>query len=240
MDKKILLLLAFIFVLNPVQKTLIAQTNDDCLSCHSDSELSMERKGKTISLFVDQNILQNSVHKKLSCVSCHKGFNPEEIPHKEVIEPIKCSSCHKDAPTKHIFHPQMLKNGEKSGVPGLDCKSCHGTHNVVSTKSKISKFYISNLTNACGDCHKQIKNDIELSIHYKSLLEGCKIAPNCLSCHKTKVSNSYVKQDSLKGKIAQEKLCLSCHIENPEVSELVATRVSLSELMKEVFMVKHY
>lgn len=226
MDKKIFLVLTFFLLFNPTHKILIAQSNDDCLSCHSDNELSMERKGKTISLFVDQNILQNSVHKKLSCVSCHQGFNPEEIPHKKVIEPVKCSSCHKDAPTKHIFHPQMLKSGEKSGSPGLDCKNCHGTHNVVSTKAKLSKFYISNLTNACGNCHKQVKSDIELSIHYKALMDGIPLAPNCLTCHKTKVSNSYIKQDSLKGKIAQEKLCLSCHIEKPEVSELVATQVA--------------
>lgn len=226
MIKRILLLLILILFFSSTNKNLFSQTDEDCLSCHSDSELSTERNGKTLSLFVDQSILQNSVHKKISCVSCHKGFNPEEIPHKEVIEPIKCSSCHKDAPTKHIFHPQMLKIGEKAGSLGLDCKKCHGTHNVISPKSPNSKFYYSNLTKTCGNCHKEVQSKMELSIHYKALVEGIQLAPNCLSCHKTKISSAYVLQDSLKGKIAQEKLCLSCHIEKPEVSELVATKVS--------------
>jgi len=205
---------------------LRAQTNEDCLSCHSDSDLSLERAGKIISLFVDENILKNSVHKNLSCVSCHKGFNPEELPHKEKIEPIRCSSCHKDAPVKHMFHPKMLKLGERFDNKALNCKGCHGTHNVVSTKSVKSIFYISNLVEACGNCHKDVKNDFASSIHYRSLTENNPYAPNCLTCHKTKISNAYVKEDSLKGKLAQEKLCLNCHIEKPEVSESLSSKAT--------------
>lgn len=223
--KKLLLfyLVAFLF---PFGSNLFSQTNDECLTCHSDTELSTEKNGKTISLFVDENVLKNSVHKKLSCVSCHKGFNPEELPHKEVIEPIKCSNCHKDAPVKHIFHPMMFKVGEKDGVQGVDCKQCHGTHDVISTKRAISPFYISNQVNSCGKCHSTIKSDFEKSIHFKAFVDNIPLAPTCLDCHKTKVSNEYVKQDSLKGKIAQEKLCLSCHLEKPGVSDLVPTKVS--------------
>ncbi len=205
---------------------LFAQTNEDCLSCHSDTDLTMERMGKTISLFVDQNILKNSVHRKISCVSCHKGFNPEEIPHKEKIEPVRCSNCHKNAPIKHIFHPQILQSGEKTGLKSSDCKGCHGTHNVTYIKRETSPFYVSKLTESCGKCHKQVKDDFQNSIHYKSLIENIPLSPTCLSCHNFKISKTYVKQDSLKGKIAQEKLCLSCHLEKPEVSDLMASKVS--------------
>ncbi len=38
------------FTWNPA---LPAQTDEDCLSCHSDSTLTMEKKGRTVSLTVD-------------------------------------------------------------------------------------------------------------------------------------------------------------------------------------------
>ena len=65
-----------------------AQSNDDCLMCHSDNTLTMEKNGKTISLYVDSAVLQKSPHAKLNCVSCHVGFDPDNMPHKKDIEPI--------------------------------------------------------------------------------------------------------------------------------------------------------
>lgn len=224
-EKSLTIIIVILFVLIPLSN-LLSQTNEDCQTCHSDKDLTMEKKGKTVSLFVDENVLKNSVHKKLSCISCHRDFNHEEIPHKENIEPIKCTTCHKDAPTKHFFHPKMFRVGERFGDKAVDCKGCHGTHNVLSTKNPRSNFFVSNLTNSCGNCHKDVKDQFTASLHFKALNENNPLAPECLSCHKYKISNTYVLQDSLKGKIAQEKLCLSCHIENPDVSQLVATKVS--------------
>ena len=226
MPKKIFYILIVLALFMADGSNLFAQTDDDCLSCHSDNELSMVRQGKTISLYVDKNVLLNSSHRKLSCVSCHKDFSAEEIPHKENIEPIKCSSCHKDAAVKHSFHPKMFRVGEKFDNSALNCKGCHGTHDVISTKNKKSIFYVSNLTDACGNCHTDVRSDFKNCLHYKSLSEGNPFAPNCLTCHKAKISKFYVAQDSLKAKIAQEKLCLACHLEKPEVSEKVATKVS--------------
>ena len=41
---------------------IYAQSNDDCLMCHSDNTLTMEKKGKEISLFVDENIFKSSIN----------------------------------------------------------------------------------------------------------------------------------------------------------------------------------
>ncbi|MCK7528204.1 MAG: cytochrome c3 family protein [Ignavibacteriales bacterium] len=73
--KKIQTLLVIGLVILPTN--IYAQSNDDCLMCHSDNELTMEKKGKEISLFVDEDVFKGSAHSKLSCVSCHKGFDPE-------------------------------------------------------------------------------------------------------------------------------------------------------------------
>lgn len=43
----------------------VAQSREDCLACHSDKSMSMEKKGKQVSLFVEATDLENSTHKKL-------------------------------------------------------------------------------------------------------------------------------------------------------------------------------
>lgn len=199
-----------------------AQSNDDCLMCHSDNTLTMERNGKEVSLFVDQAVLQKSPHAKLNCVSCHVGFDPDEQPHKENITPVMCVNCHKNAPVKHKFHPQILKTNGKGTKVGENCKDCHGTHNIISPKKKDSPFYITNIVNGCGRCHKTEKEKFLKSTHYQAFKNNLKGAPNCLICHESPITDITVKRDTLQVKIAQEKLCLSCHLDNPDVRDRIA------------------
>jgi len=199
-----------------------AQEKEDCLMCHSDQEMTMEKNGKNISIFVNDNVLNQSTHAKLRCVSCHVGFDPESLPHKEKIESVACMNCHKNAPVKHQFHPQILRADGKNGSPAVSCKSCHGQHNVLPIRSSRSPFNSKNLFQSCGKCHIDVSNNYAHSIHHVSFQNDVKGAPNCLTCHKTHISTSYIKQDSLKGKIGQEKLCLSCHIDDPDVRKRVA------------------
>jgi len=198
-------------------ESLHAQTNDDCLACHSDNGLTMEKKGKEVSLFVDGAILAKSPHTKLACIACHTGFDAENVPHKETIEPVNCLTCHKNAPLKHTFHPQMLRASGRNGAPGVSCKQCHGTHDVVSPKVPGSKFHSSNLTESCGTCHADVKHTFETSAHAQAFAQGVTGAPSCITCH----SNGMLKVDPEKEiapqKIAQEKKCLSCHLDDPDV-----------------------
>lgn len=205
----------FLFLLLAVPT--FPQSDEDCLSCHSDEELTTERDEKTISLFVNEAHLKNSAHKKLKCISCHTGFNAEEIPHKETIEPINCMTCHKDAGVKHPFHPRMLKQKGSEVGKDVNCKSCHGTHKVELTQSENSKFHEKNLTETCGSCHSKQKEEYLLSEHGK--LNGDKVAntPTCISCHKSGAITREFSKDIVKTKLKQETMCLSCHLDNPEV-----------------------
>src|SRR5512136_2994545 len=101
---RLILWLGILFLATPRAE---AQTRDECLACHSDSSLTMERKGKQVSLCVDGTVFDKSVHRKLACVACHSGFDAQNVPHKEKIQPVNCLTCHKDAAEKHQFHPQM-------------------------------------------------------------------------------------------------------------------------------------
>ncbi len=196
---------------------LIAQSREDCLACHSDKSLTMERRGKEVPIYVDVAHLDKSPHRKLVCVACHVGFDAQNVPHKERIEPVNCGTCHKDAPLKHRFHPQIVRASGTNGRPEISCKQCHGTHDVVSPKIPRSKFHSGNLVQSCGSCHESVKTTFVHSSHAKALSDGIKGAPNCITCHQNPIVRATPDLDSTKLKIAQDKLCLSCHLDDPNV-----------------------
>lgn len=206
-----------LFLFFSASSTLLAQENEDCLSCHTDEELTTERDGKTISLFVKEDHLKNSTHKKLKCISCHTGFSIDDIPHKENIEPINCMTCHKDAGVKHSFHPKMIKYKGINGGKDVNCKSCHGTHQVESIKSEKSKFHEKNLAETCGSCHSKQKEEYLISEHGKQRNEKLSNTPTCITCHKSGLITKNSSHDLVTTKLTQEKICLSCHLDNAEV-----------------------
>lgn len=75
----LLVLLSFLLFIG----NLYSQTNEDCYGCHSDKSLTKSTKGKSVSLFVNSNVIGNSIHKSLKCVSCHPGANVTDFPHPE-------------------------------------------------------------------------------------------------------------------------------------------------------------
>ncbi len=201
---------------------LSAQTNDDCLACHSDNTMTMEKNGREVSIYVNPKVFGHSAHKNLACVSCHVGFNIDNIPHKENIKPIDCKRCHENAATKHPFHPQLLKSSGASMELGVSCKGCHGTHDVISPKVPGSKWSKENLPSSCGECHGDVLEEYVDSRHGKAFKEGIKGAPYCLTCHKEQIVDVTATRDTAQLKIVQEKLCMSCHLDNPDVKSRTA------------------
>lgn len=204
---KIIFFSGFLLSVTPV----FSQTNDECLACHSDNTLTMEKKGKTVSLFVDGKHLLSSPHKKFSCTACHSGFDPNNIPHKENITPVQCQKCHtKDIP-KHAFHKTVVDEGaDKSAM----CKDCHGTHNVRSPKIEGAKFSSSTLVNDCGECHSDEKDHYLNSAHGKAFSAKDPNAPTCIACHSILYPSSMKSDNEAEVKMQQEKMCISCHGKN--------------------------
>jgi cytochrome b subunit of formate dehydrogenase len=198
---------------------IYAQSVDDCLMCHSDNTLTMEKNGKKVSLFVNEDVFKHSVHSKLTCVACHKGFDPDNIPHAEKIQEVKCVSCHQNVLTRHSFHPQILKSKGLGKTDDTNCKNCHGTHDIVSPNDPNSKWSNKNLIVTCGNCHKTQSDEYLQSNHAQAFKSGDKSAPNCLVCHKSPVTKYSFGDNKVGMKKAQEQLCLSCHLDNPEVRQ---------------------
>jgi cytochrome b subunit of formate dehydrogenase len=168
-------------------------------------------------LFADESVLNKSTHAKLACVTCHTGFNPDDLPHKARIEPVACQRCHAGAVFKHPFHSGLAKAINRQVAPRVSCKDCHGTHNVESPKTPGAKFSAGRLTESCGSCHKREAQHFPASAHGKALEARVKGAPNCLTCHRGTVAFVAGTADSLAVKRGQEQLCLSCHRDNADV-----------------------
>lgn len=227
--RKTINLFFFVITFLLISAPLFSQSNEDCMVCHSDEELTMEKKGKEISLFVNESHIKNSAHLKLNCISCHTGFNPDDIPHKEKISPINCLTCHKDARVKHPFHPQLINSNGMNGSNDISCKGCHGTHQVDRVPKTVKGTSSLSQNQACIKCHKDANEQVLHSIHYAELEKGNKNAPSCITCHKQVISNKNGKRDPLVIKQAQEKLCLTCHLNNPDVKSKIASTDSFIE-----------
>jgi hypothetical protein len=201
-------------------------TRGDCLACHGDDpSISMQRRGKTVSLFVKAGVLAASAHDTLACVDCHAGFDPDETPHKEQITPVNCGSCHQAIQALHAksLHGQAIARGDPL-APG--CKDCHGTHDVVPVKDPRSPVSPLKIPFLCGKCHREgapvqrqrtihadhIIENFSESIHGEALFKkGLVVAPNCASCH---TAHSILKHTDPASSIARRniaKTCTQCH-----------------------------
>ena len=98
---------------------------------------------------------------------------------------------------------------------------------MQSPKNADSKWNGKNLRESCGNCHESISKKFEKSEHNKAVLKNLAFAPNCITCHKNPVARIHTPEDSLKVKIYQEKLCLSCHLENQEVQTTATEEISV-------------
>lgn len=87
--------------------------DEDCLSCHSDSTLTTEVNGKTVSLFVDGTKLKHSIHAsmKLACVDCHTDV--KSLAHETPPQKVTCAQCHTDA--QQAYAHSMHATGSKTG-----------------------------------------------------------------------------------------------------------------------------
>ena len=186
--------------------------NQDCLACHSDASLTMQKGTRTVRLFVDGAALSHSTHKDLGCTDCHQGLNPEELPHARKVRPVQCVECHGDPAESHAFHSSLSKEGRAEGEPGTSCKGCHGTHAVEVPTAAGSRFGPSRLSASCGECHKSIADQFAASAH--GTAAG---APDCLACHRQPITTARAGGLSVELKLAQEKICLACHLEDPQV-----------------------
>ncbi|MGE5810069.1 MAG: cytochrome c3 family protein, partial [Ignavibacteria bacterium] len=131
-----------------------AQENSDCMSCHEDNSLSGTKKGKQISVFVNQKTLTSSVHSGIDCVSCHADLEGSDFPHKEDVGKAQCTPCHDEIKTKYdkSLHGKAAAKGDRLAPL---CQDCHDSHNIKPVKDVKSLVAPINIPVLCGKCHKE-------------------------------------------------------------------------------------
>ena len=235
-DIKIFLILLFLLTCFSSSTVIKAQEIDDCLACHDDEELTKERDGREVSLYIDLDKYQKSIHRDLECIDCHNDLDGfEDFPHEETLKPVDCGFCHDEIAEIYSasLHGQAVQKGEKFAPR---CWDCHGSHYVTahdSPESNVTKFNIPFL---CGRCHKEgtpvsqlydipqdsILSHYSQSIHGVGLFkQGLTVTAVCNDCH---TSHNVLSHTDPRSSIYRDnvaKTCQKCHGRIEEVHRKV-------------------
>lgn len=185
-----------------------APTNQDCLECHSDQTLSKTNAaGQSLSLFVDEAKYVKSVHQTNSCVSCHSDVTAEHPDDNVVPQPVNCATCHAHQTETYqgSVHAQALQEG-KAGA--ATCIDCHGTHDILPYTSPQSPLHYKRLATLCGECHNEITEQVQQSVHGKGIAQGHREAATCTDCHSEHKIEDLRKASPIK---VAEQVCSKCH-----------------------------
>ncbi len=197
-------------------------TNEDCLACHSDSGLSTERNGKTVSLHVDPDKFKASIHGNMfSCVDCHTDL--KSSPHETTPAKVNCATCHADEQAVYdkSFHGKAIAAGDTKAATCIDC---HGSpHELLPATDPKSRVSHLNIPNTCGTCHgqkfvmeasghsNQPFLSYEQSVHGRAVASGSEKAAVCTDCHGSHEILSANDPKSSIFKFNVPLTCAKCH-----------------------------
>jgi cytochrome b subunit of formate dehydrogenase len=179
--------------------------NHDCLQCHGQPELAVERGGRTVSLYVNETEFNDSIHgeKAIACAQCHAGTTVSaERPCSTITHRVDCSICHESEPAefRESIHGTLHARGDPVAPT---CVDCHGKHDMqgrtkAGRPNPASPIFPANVPTLCAKCHREgapaavrytghqteIVESYTMSIHGKGLLKsGLVVTATCTSCH---------------------------------------------------------
>lgn len=206
---------------------LLSQSNEDCLTCHGEKGFSVQHGLRKRNLYIDENIIKNSIHKDLDCISCHTSLEKSDFPHPPKLPSVNCGVCHEREGKEYVesLHGKALKKGDPLAP---NCKDCHGFHDILSTKDPNSNVTPIKIPFLCGRCHKegapvQLQREIPQhrilenyteSIHGEGLLKkGLIVSATCTSCHSAHHILPHTDPESTIARQNIAKTCSKCHAE---------------------------
>ena len=199
---------------DPPQKVL-------CADCHADAK----------------NAYTHSTHAKIvsggkiaaDCQNCHgsahevlAGGAPDSpVNHAHI--PATCGRCHGQKflmesngvsaqpfiSYQESVHGRAVENGSMKAAV---CTDCHGAHQILPPTDPQSPIYQFNVPATCGQCHTDIQNTFNASIHGQAIARGNSLSPVCTDCHGIHSIKSHRDPNS---PVAEQNLsrdtCARCH-----------------------------
>jgi len=141
----------------------------------------------------------NGVEDAPSCTDCHGAHlilsadDPQSSIHPQKII-YTCTTCHANTDfieRRPVAFGSPLEGYQLSGHfkalldgrHGATCTDCHTSHSLFKASDPRSTIHDQNIPTTCGQCHEEIKEVYEESIHGKALAFGNTDAPDCVDCH---------------------------------------------------------
>ncbi len=184
-----------------------------CVDCHKDvKSLAHEMPPQKVTCaecHADaKDAYAHSTHARIvaggkvaaDCMDCHgdahavlAGGHPDSpINHAHI--PTTCGRCHgqkflmeSNGVTTQPFvsyqesvHGRAVENGS---VKAAVCTDCHGAHAILPGNNPQSPIYKFNVPATCGQCHADIQNTFNASIHGQAIARGNQLSPVCTDCH---------------------------------------------------------
>ena len=213
-------LAAALAVLGAAAPALAGQSDDDCLTCHGDSGLKTDQSR---SLYVDAANFGASIHGSagIACVDCHADLKKfMDFPHAAKLKRVDCASCHEQSAA--VIRVSIHGRPHDGASPiTVQCKDCHGTHDIRPAKDALSHTSAMNIPDTCLSCHLdrvQTKRDSGFvgsykdSAHFRALSKaGLSLSATCLSCHG---GHSVRPVDDPQSKVSRRNIirtCGACH-----------------------------
>jgi formate dehydrogenase gamma subunit len=185
-----------------------------------------------------QEVFDSSVHgyalkrgnpRAPACGGCHGAHDiapssdPDSATHHENL-PSTCATCHG---TAGLLTNEMVKlpqpfasysrsvhgHGCEEGMPvAASCADCHGVHDLRGVNDPDSRINRANISATCGQCHQDVHEEYDQSIHGLALRAGVSDSPTCNDCHGEHLILSATDPDSrvYSRKLATET-CGTCH-----------------------------
>ncbi len=205
--------------------------NDTCLQCHSDPNLSMPLEdGSLLSLYIDQETYDNSIHGELgyACVQCHRNLG--EYPHPSFTAENRrdlalqlytaCQFCHSGqyALTLDSVHAHAREAGDPEAAI---CTDCHGAHNTQPLKDPETGELLpesrTRIPQTCAQCHSLIYEKYEDSVHGSALIgEGNPDVPTCIDCHGV---HDIEDPTTASFRLNSPTICSECHTDPQRMSK---------------------
>ena len=200
--------------------------NEDCLTCHRNPDLTMERNGETISLAVDGDRFNTTAHATVACAQCHTDVTTSLERACETIENnVDCSICHAEPVADYELGMHGTLHAEDDPDAPY-CLDCHGKHDIQLMTVPTSPTFPSNVPALCAQCHREggqaevrIETDLDNivdsyvdSIHGRGLLHsGLLVTATCSDCHS---AHRELPPDDERSTIHHDQVadtCAQCH-----------------------------